>query len=137
MHHQNGTVRLDKWLWAARFYKTRTLARTMVEGGKVRYNGQRSKPGKLVDIGAEITLQQGYDQKSVLVLALSEQRGNATIARQLYQETAASLAKREQLAQARKLGALTMPHPERRPDKKERRELMRFKIAHAKKTDSL
>lgn len=58
-------IRLDKWLWAARFYKTRSLAREMVEGGKVHYNGQRTKPSKLVEVGAILTLRQGSDQKQL------------------------------------------------------------------------
>jgi len=120
-------VRLDKWLWAARFYKTRAIAREMVEGGKVHYNGQRSKPSKLVELNAMLTLRQGNDEKTVKVLALTEQRRPAPDASQLYEETAESIAKREKVALARKMNALTMPHPDRRPDKKERRDLMKFK----------
>ncbi|SMB84982.1 heat shock protein Hsp15 [Pasteurella testudinis DSM 23072] len=123
----DSQVRLDKWLWAARFYKTRSLAREMIDGGKVHYNGQRSKPSKIVEIGAMLKLRQGSEEKEVQVLALSDKRGNATQAQQLYQETAASIAKREQIAAARKANALSMPHPERRPNKKERRDLIKFK----------
>lgn len=125
-------VRLDKWLWAARFYKSRSLAREMVDGGKVHYNGQRTKPSKLVEVGAILTLRQGSDQKTVRVLAISEQRKTAIEAQQLYQETPDSIAKREKIAQARKLNALTMPHPDRRPDKKERRNLIKFKYNRQK-----
>lgn len=121
------SVRLDKWLWAARFYKTRSLAREMIEGGKVHYNGQRTKPSKIVEIGAILVLRQGSDLKTIQVLAMSEQRRSATEAQRLYQETEESIIKREQIAQARKLNALTMPHPDRRPDKKERRNLIKFK----------
>lgn len=120
-------VRLDKWLWAARFYKTRTLAREMIDGGKVHYNGQRSKPSKMVEVGALIKLRQGNDEKVVQVIALNDKRGNASQAQQLYQETVESIAKREAMAIARKANALTMPHPERRPNKKERRDLLKFK----------
>ncbi|HKM98017.1 MAG TPA: ribosome-associated heat shock protein Hsp15 [Buttiauxella sp.] len=120
-------VRLDKWLWAARFYKTRAIAREMVEGGKVHYNGQRSKPSKIVELNAMLTLRQGNDEKTVKVLAINEQRRPATDASQLYEETEESITKREKVALARKLNALTMPHPDRRPDKKERRDLMKFK----------
>lgn len=120
-------TRLDKWLWAARFYKTRSLAREMVEGGKVHYNGQRTKPSKMVEIGAELKLRQGSDEKTITVLALSQQRRSANEAQMLYRENEVSIIKREQIAQARKLGALTMPHPDRRPDKKERRNLIKFK----------
>ncbi|MBD8163771.1 ribosome-associated heat shock protein Hsp15 [Erwinia persicina] len=120
-------VRLDKWLWAARFYKTRADAREMVEGGKVHYNGQRSKPSKQVEVAAELTLRQGNDQRTVVIEAISDKRGPATVAQQLYRETAESIEKREKVALARKMNALTMPHPDRRPDKKERRDLMKFK----------
>lgn len=120
-------VRLDKWLWAARFYKTRSLAREMVEGGKVHYNGQRTKPSKLVEVGAILTLRQGSDQKTIKILAINEQRRPAQEAQLLYQETPESLDKREKIAEARKLNALTMPHPDRKPDKKERRNLIKFK----------
>ena len=122
-------VRLDKWLWAARFYKTRTIAREMIEGGKVHYNGQRSKPSKLVELNAELTLRQGNDERTVLVSEISEQRRPASEAQRLYRETDASIEKREKMAQARKLNALTMPHPDRRPDKKERRDLRKFKLS--------
>ena len=122
-------VRLDKWLWAARFYKTRSLARDMIEGGKVHYNGQRSKPSKLVELEAELTLRQGNDERTVIVTGLSDKRGPAPVAEQLYSETAASIEKREKVALARKMNALTMPHPDRRPDKKERRDLLKFKIS--------
>ncbi|CAH0276012.1 ribosome-associated heat shock protein Hsp15 [Erwinia aphidicola] len=120
-------VRLDKWLWAARFYKTRAAAREMIEGGKVHYNGQRSKPSKLVEVDAELVLRQGNDQRTVVIEGVSDKRGPAAIAQQLYRETAESIEKREKVAQARKMNALSMPHPDRRPDKKERRDLMKFK----------
>ncbi|KGQ27065.1 ribosome-associated heat shock protein Hsp15 [Gallibacterium anatis] len=124
---EQESYRLDKWLWAARFYKTRTLAREMVDGGKVHYNGQRTKPSKEVEIGAMIKLRQGNDEKEVQVLALSNLRKAAPLAQQLYQETEESIKKREQLAWARKANALSMPNPERRPNKKERRDLLKFK----------
>jgi ribosome-associated heat shock protein Hsp15 len=122
-------IRLDKWLWAARFYKTRALAREMVEGGKVHYNGQRSKPSKLVELNAELTLRQGNDERTVVITAVTDQRRPASEAQELYAETAASIEKREKTALARKMNALTMPHPDRRPDKKERRDLMKFKLS--------
>lgn len=120
-------IRLDKWLWAARFYKTRSLAREMVEGGKVHYNGQRTKPSKMVEVGAILTLRQGSDQKTIKILAINGQRRSAQEAQLLYQETQESIDKREKIAEARKLNALTMPHPDRKPDKKERRNLIKFK----------
>lgn len=120
-------VRLDKWLWVARFYKTRALAREMIEGGKVHYNGQRSKPGKIVELNATLTLRQGNDERTVVVRGVTDQRRPATEAVELYEETAESIEKREKMALARKMNALTMPHPDRRPDKKERRDLLKFK----------
>jgi len=126
-NRKENSIRLDKWLWAARFYKTRALARQMVQSGKVHYDGQRSKPSKIVQVGAVITLRQGFDTKEVEVLALSEQRRGASEAQLLYQETAKSVEKREQNAEARKLNALYNPHPEGRPDKKQRRQLIRMK----------
>lgn len=126
---ENGCegVRLDKWLWVARFYKTRALAREMIAGGKVHYNGQRTKPGKIVEPDATVVLRQGSDERTVIVKGMAEQRRPASEAVALYQETAQSVEKRAKMALARKLSALTMPHPDRHPDKKERRLLMKFK----------
>lgn len=121
------SVRLDKWLWAARFYKTRSIAREMIDGGKVHYNGQRTKPGKIVELRATVKLRQGSDERTVEIIEISSQRRGAPEAQLLYRETAESISQREKLAQARKMNALTMPHPERRPDKKERRTLLKFK----------
>lgn len=125
--HNENEVRLDKWLWAARFYKTRSLAKAMIEGGKVHYNGQRAKTSKLVEIGALIKLRQGSDEKEVKVILLSNQRRGAPEAQLLYQETETSITTREKIVFARKANALSMPHPDRRPTKKERRELVNFK----------
>ncbi|MEQ4925342.1 ribosome-associated heat shock protein Hsp15 [Proteus hauseri] len=132
---QDSGVRLDKWLWAARFYKTRAIARTMIEGGKVHYNGNRGKPSKAVEVGAEIRLRQGNDERTVTILMVSAQRQGATQAQALYCETSQSVEKREKIALARKMNALTMPHPERRPDKKERRTLLRFKQTNLQESD--
>lgn len=120
-------VRLDKWLWAARFYKTRAMARDMVQGGKVQYNGQRSKPGKLVELGALVHIPQGFDYKEVRVLGLSDKRLGAALAQQLYQETPESLAQRQRNAEARKASGLLSPAPAKRPDKKQRRRIIQFK----------
>jgi ribosome-associated heat shock protein Hsp15 len=121
------SVRLDKWLWAARFYKTRSTARSMIEGGKVQYNGQRTKPSKIVEMGAEIRLRQGNDEKTVVIEKISEQRRGAPEAALFYQETQDSLVAREERATLRKLHALNSPCPEKRPDKKQRRDIMKFK----------
>ena len=99
----------------------------MVEGGKVHYNGQRTRPSKNVELGAEIVLRQGNDQRTVIVKGITDQRRPASEAALLYEETAQSVENREKVALARKMNALTMPHPERRPDKKERRDLIKFK----------
>lgn len=121
---KNETVRLDKWLWAARFYKTRTIAKEMIDGGKVHYNGNRTKPNKSVDIGATIKLRQGNEEKEVKVTALSEQRRGAAEAQQLYSETEQSIQRREKNAFARKMNVIPSDH---KPNKKERRELIKFK----------
>ncbi len=121
------SVRLDKWLWVARFYKTRSLAKAMIDGGKVHYNQGRVKPNKQVSVGAKIRLRQGNEEKEIIVQALADKRGSATFAQTLYEETLQSREKRENIAQARKNFALSMPHPARRPTKKERRELLKFK----------
>ncbi|TDQ56398.1 heat shock protein Hsp15 [Mesocricetibacter intestinalis] len=121
----NEAVRLDKWLWAARFYKTRSIAKEMIDGGKVHYNGQRTKPNKSVEVGAVLKLRQGNEEKEVVVTALSGQRRGAPEAQLLYRETEQSAEKRAQMALARKNNM--MPHPDRRPNKKERRDLIKFK----------
>lgn len=123
---QDLQVRLDKWLWAARFYKTRTIARNMIDGGKVHYNGQRSKPSKLVEIGAEIKLRQGFDEKIIIVEQLSERRRGAPEAQALYSETNESVTRREQRSLERQLNAHN-PSPDRRPDKKQRRDIIKFR----------
>ena len=125
--NEKSGVRVDKWLWAARFYKTRSIAKAMIEGGKVHYNGQRAKTSKEVEVGATIKLRQGNDEKEIIVTALSDQRRGAPEAQLLYQETEKSVKQREAIALARKANALSMPHPDRRPNKKERRELVKFK----------
>jgi len=120
-------IRLDKWLWAARFYKTRTLAKEAIEGGKVHYNGQRSKPGKIVEVGARVRLKQGWAEREVTILGLSERRGGAPQARELYEETDDSLRRREDEHWQRKMMQAAQMPPARRPNKKQRRELQRLK----------
>ncbi|WP_392352783.1 MULTISPECIES: ribosome-associated heat shock protein Hsp15 [Pseudoalteromonas] len=121
------SIRLDKWLWAARFYKTRAIARDMVQGGKVHYNGQRTKPSKVVELDAVIKLAQGVDEKVITVLKLLDKRLSAPIAQTLYQESDASIEKREANSIARKNNSFFAPHPDRKPDKKQRRELLKMK----------
>ncbi len=120
-------VRLDKWLWAARFYKTRAIAKQMIDGGKVFYNGQRTKSGKNVSLNDVIKLRQGYEEKEVIIVALADRRRDAAFAQTLYQETAESMASREKNAIARKQGILLSPASETKPDKKQRRQLRQFK----------
>ncbi|QYJ85997.1 ribosome-associated heat shock protein Hsp15 [Shewanella mesophila] len=124
---QQISVRLDKWLWAARFYKTRAIAKEMINGGKVHYNGQRAKSSKVAEVDAVIRVRQGYDEKEVVIKKLSEQRQKAVIAQALYEETPESIAKRETYAEARRLNVLNNPAPDTKPDKKQRRQLIRFK----------
>lgn len=119
-------IRLDKWLWAARFYKTRSIARDMILGGQVHYNNQRIKPGKTVEVGAILSIRQGEIEKIVRIEKLEEHRRCATHAQTMYQETQQSIAKREQRALERALLAHN-PSPKRRPDKKQRRDLINFK----------
>jgi ribosome-associated heat shock protein Hsp15 len=121
----SSSIRLDKWLWAARFYKTRSLAKQAIEGGKVHYNGGRCKVSKEVQVAAELSLKVGFDTKIVTVIALSDQRRGASEAALLFQETADSIAKREQDAADRKALGSGFAHPER-PNKKQRRQIHRF-----------
>ncbi len=118
-------TRLDRWLWAARFFKTRSLATEAINGGKVRVNQQRVKPARAVHIGDSLDIHRGWQHQTVVVMALSTRRGPATEAAQLYQETAESIAKREQEAEQRRIAAVT-PHPAKRPDKQGRRQIVRF-----------
>ncbi|TMM47855.1 S4 domain-containing protein [Colwellia ponticola] len=123
----NDTIRLDKWLWAARFYRTRAIAKQMIDGGKVFYNGQRTKSGKAVSIGDIIKIRQGFEEKSITVIALADKRSDATFAQTLYQESQQSIDTREKNALARKQGILLSPASDTKPDKKQRRKLREFK----------
>ncbi len=120
-------VRLDKWLWAARFFKTRQLAVEAVNGGKVHLNGQRSKPGKELRIGARLEIQKNGLRWEVLVRGLSERRGPAAQAQLLYEETPDSLARRAAELAERRLQREDIFQPGGRPNKRERRLIHRFK----------
>ena len=120
-------VRIDKWLWAARFFKTRSLAKQAIEGGKVQVDGQRVKASKELTLGLLLRIRQGYDEREVVVTALSEQRRGAPEAALLYQETPASLERRELSAQQRKLAGALDPLNDGRPTKKQRRQIHQFK----------
>ncbi len=119
-------VRLDKWLWAARFFKTRAMATEAINGGHVHLNGSRPKPSRTLSIGDELTIQKGQDSFEITVLQLSDKRGPASIARELYEENEQGRLKREQLAEQRRLEAAAQPRQQRRPDKKGRRQIIRF-----------
>ncbi len=119
-------MRLDKWLWAARFFKSRSLASEAVQGGKVHLNGQRVKPARMVRPGDTLRIRRGETEWTLEVLALATRRGPAPEARALYRETAASLEARERQREARRLRAATAPHPGHRPDKRARRHIVRF-----------
>jgi ribosome-associated heat shock protein Hsp15 len=123
----NNKIRIDAWMWAARFYKTRSIARNAIQSGKVTYNGQKCKAGKFIDVGAVVRFKAGFDQKEVVIKVLSKIRGKAAIAQDLYEETKESLAQREKNQEARKLSAFHSPKPDHKPDKKQRRELFRIK----------
>ncbi|VVN84707.1 RNA-binding S4 domain-containing protein [Pseudomonas fluorescens] len=118
-------VRLDKWLWAARFYKTRALAKAAIESGKVHCRGDRCKPGKEPRIGDEFQIRAGFDERTIVVLGLSVVRRGAPEAQALYAETEASIAKRENAAAMRKAGSLGVS-TDGKPTKKQRRDLFKF-----------
>ncbi len=118
----DDNVRLDKWLWAARFFKTRALAKAAIEGGKVHCRGERCKPSKEPKVGDELVIRSGFDERTVVIRALSAVRRGAPEAQTLYEETAQSLAAREEAAALRKAGALGM-QTDGRPSKKQRRQI--------------
>ncbi len=124
---EQGKVRLDLWLWAARFYKTRSMAKAAVEGGKVELDGARTKPGRAITIGACITLTRPLYRQQVVVLALAAKRGNATIAQTLYEETASSIEARDRALAARRLNNAGLIPPSARPDSRGRRAIKNLK----------
>lgn len=120
-------TRLDKWLWAARFYKTRHLAAEAINGGHVHHNGHRVKPSRVVQVTDTLTIHKTPFTFEIVVDGLSIRRGPAKEAQLLYTELEESIKKREVLAAQRKLDAAQFPHSERRPDKRNRRRIIRFK----------
>ncbi|MSR03245.1 MAG: RNA-binding protein [Gemmatimonadetes bacterium] len=127
MPENQTSVRLDSWLWAARFYKTRTLAAEAVDGGKVDLNGDRPKRSRSVKVGDEISLRQGPFHYRVHVTGLADRRGPASVAATLYQEDPASLAARQALSEKLKLQAPIFFEGAGRPTKKQRREIDKWK----------
>ena len=123
----DSRIRLDKWLWAARFYKTRSLAAEAIAGGKVQVNGDRVKRARPMQVGDEVRIRLGPYEHNILVRALSDRRGPAADAARLYEETPASRAARETLAlQLKSLHAAFVPE-RGRPTKKDRREIEKLK----------
>ena len=118
-------VRLDKWLWAARFFKTRSLAKQAIESGKVKYNGDRAKVSKIVGVGAILHVRQGWNELEVIVRGLTAHRGGAPDARMLYTETEGSIERRQREAERRRAASALVS--EERPTKKQRRLIHRFK----------
>ncbi len=119
-------VRLDKWLWAARIYKTRGIAKQAIEGGKVSAAGHKLKPGKEISPGTVLTVRQGRDDRTIEVLGLSEKRRSASEAEQLYRELPESIERRQRLAEQRRMQP-SFDQPPGKPDRKDRRLRRRIK----------
>ncbi len=122
-------LRLDKWLWCARFYKTRSIAADALKTGKVTINGDRAKPSKTVTPGDELELRKGPYRYNITVLGLAKARKSAKDAALLYEESAESISKREQLASQLKAEAAINPVTKGRPTKKDRRSIIKFKTS--------
>ncbi len=120
-------VRIDKWLWAARFFKTRSLAKEAIEAGRVRLSGDRLKPSKEITVGVCLNVRIGFDTRDVDVIALSDKRRGASEAQLLYRETDESVERRESQARDRRLMNQADSLPPKRPTKKQRRQIHRFR----------
>ncbi len=120
------SARVDKWLWAARFFKTRALAREAVKGGKVRIDGHRVKPGRNLQQGDRLTIRRGEEEYLVTVQDLSDRRVSATLAQEKFTEDPAGKARREAAAEQRRLDFKARADRQRRPDKRQRRQIIRF-----------
>ena len=127
MSDSNANVRLDSWLWAARFFKTRSLAKSAIEGGKVEVDGRKAKPGKTVTPGLRLVITKEPQTFELEVLDVASKRGPASQAEQLYRETDESRRKREAAAENRRAAAGSRPAPPRRPDRRDRRTLRRLR----------
>jgi len=119
-------TRLDKWLWAARIFRTRAIASSAVTGGKVHLNGQRVRSSRAVKVDDCYLISRGQDRLEIVVLELSEQRRSAKIAQSLYAETEASINRRARESEQRKLAAMQKPVSDHRPNKQERRKIRQF-----------
>ncbi len=124
---ETESVRIDKWLWSARFYKTRSLAAQAVSGGKVQLNGARVKPARALKVDDQLEIHKDGYEYQVRVIELAQKRGPARLARTWYEESDASIRKREQLREENRVLAASAPRPPGRPDKKARRHLRRLK----------
>ena len=120
-------MRIDKWLWAARFYKTRSMASDAVDGGHVEVNGERAKPSKQIKVGDELRIRLNQNTFVVHVRGFAERRGPASEAQQLYEETVESRTARERLAEQRRLAPSPAYEEGGRPTKRDRRDLSRVK----------
>lgn len=130
-----NSCRIDKWLWASRLFRTRTLAATAVRGGKVRVNGLSVKPARMIRAGDSIALWRGGQQMTVTVIAVMEQRISAKDVPLVYAETVTSVRQREQAARDRRLNAIPLERRRSRPTKKDRRALLRLKKNSTEATD--
>ena len=119
-------IRLDKWLWAARIFKTRALATVAVNGGQVHVDGSRAKPAHAVRVGEILAVSRGRERLEIVVRGLADKRGPASAAQALYTETVESIARRSAQAELRRSRAALNPAPAKRPDKKSRRQIIKF-----------
>ena len=122
----SDSVRVDKWLWAARFFKTRALAREAVKGGKVQIEGQRVKPGRSLKEGDHLTIRRGDEEYRITIQELGDRRVSATLAQEKFTEDPDSITRREAVAEQRKLDYKAKAGRQRRPDKRQRRQIIRF-----------
>ena len=126
LKQEPSSVRIDKWLWAARFFKTRNLSKQAVEGGKVQYQGNRVKASKEISLGSFIVVRRGEEELTVQVNGLSEKRGPAKVAQTLYQETEQSLLARTNISALKQAQRISDPSPDNKPTKKDRRKIMQL-----------
>ncbi len=120
-------VRIDRWLWAARFFKTRSLAKVAVEAGHIQVEGQRAKPAKEVQIGHTLNVRRGSQQMTIVVAALAARRGPAKVAQALYEETHESIEQREIVSSRRRMERAGLQVPQTKPSKKDRRDLRKLR----------
>ena len=125
-----NAVRADQWLWAARFFKTRSLAKQAIDGGKIEVNGARCKPAKAVHVGDILSISRGSERIEVAVAVLSDKRGPAPVAAAMYAETEVSVIRREREREAQRLSRMAYQPPEGRPSKRDRRDIFAFERQH-------